>query len=279
MSTRTTAPTQRHVAFAIAAHADDIEFMMGGTLALLAQRGWETHYMTIANGSAGTNTYSPADIVRIRQAEAQAGAKLLGATWHPSLVDDIGIIYSLPLIRQLTAIIRQVQPSIILTQAPDDYMDDHTETSRVTTSAAFNRGMPNFHSLPPRNAYSDDVTIYHSQPHGLHDQLRRLIYPGLYVDITSVYEQKRQALACHKSQSQWLDDSQGFNSLTQEMEEMARMTGKQSGRYASAEGWRRHSHIGFSARDIDPLTHALSDVSFVDDNYEAALVKRSASFH
>ncbi|MEO8269951.1 MAG: PIG-L family deacetylase [Aureliella sp.] len=36
---------------AIAAHPDDIEFVMAGTLLQLSQRGWQVHYFNIANGS------------------------------------------------------------------------------------------------------------------------------------------------------------------------------------------------------------------------------------
>ena len=42
------------VAFAVAAHPDDIEFMMGGTLLLLGKAGYDLHYMNIATGSMGT---------------------------------------------------------------------------------------------------------------------------------------------------------------------------------------------------------------------------------
>ena len=42
--------TQHAIVLAIAAHPDDIEFMMAGTLLLLKQAGCETHYLNIANG-------------------------------------------------------------------------------------------------------------------------------------------------------------------------------------------------------------------------------------
>jgi hypothetical protein len=32
-----------------------------------------------------------------------------------------------------------------------------------------------------------------------------------------------------------------------------------SGRFEFAEGWRRHLHIGLSARDDDPLAQALGE--------------------
>ncbi|NOY59693.1 MAG: PIG-L family deacetylase, partial [Calditrichaeota bacterium] len=56
--------------FAIAAHPDDIEFMMSGTMILLKEAGCELHYMNLANGSCGTTEYDVPEIVRMRTAEA-----------------------------------------------------------------------------------------------------------------------------------------------------------------------------------------------------------------
>ena len=41
-------------AFAVAAHPDDIEFFMAGTLMRLGEAGYELHYMNVADGSCGT---------------------------------------------------------------------------------------------------------------------------------------------------------------------------------------------------------------------------------
>jgi len=260
-------------ALAIAAHPDDIEFMMGGTLALLAERGWDTHYMTLADGYVGSSVHGTQDITQHRALEAQRGAAVLGASRHPCLVGDCEIVYSVDLLRRVTAVVREVRPSVVLTQAPDDYMEDHIWTSHLVASACFNRNMPNFAALPPREAYPDDVTVYHAQPHGLHDLLRRRIFPGIYVDTSTVQERKREALGCHETQNHWLNTTQGFGSLIDEMDEMSRTVGEMSRRYGLAEGWRRHSPLGFSAAPTDPLTAALSDVAFVDDDYETALVQ------
>ena len=58
--------------FAIAAHPDDIEFLMAGTLILMRRAGCEVHYMCIANGSCGTAELGREDIVRIRRAEERS---------------------------------------------------------------------------------------------------------------------------------------------------------------------------------------------------------------
>ena len=151
--------TLRNVALALAAHPDDIEFLMAGTLRLLHAAGWQTHYMTVANGSCGSTTHGPAAIARIRAAEARAGARILGARFHPSLTDDATILYGMPLLRRIASVVRLVRPVVVLAPSPQDYMEDHTETCRLAVTAAFVRGMPNFRTMPARRAIEGDVTV------------------------------------------------------------------------------------------------------------------------
>lgn len=261
------------VAFAVAAHPDDIEFMMGGTLMLLGEAGYEPHYMNIANGSMGTATHSREEIIAMRTEEARHAAEMLGATFHEPLVDDLDIYYDRQLPRQVCSVIREIKPKIMLVQPPRDYMEDHTNACRLAVSAAFFRGMKNFITEPPRNPIADPVTLYHALPYGLHDPLRKRVWPGQYVDVTAVIERKREALACHTSQKEWLDVSQGMDSYLITMEEMSREVGAMSGKFEYAEGWRRHLHLGFCAPEDDPLTEALGDKVLVSQAYEDALEK------
>src|SRR4051794_38508101 len=111
---------------AIGAHPDDIEFLMAGTLLLLKDAGFETHYMNLASGSLGSLVHGPAKLRAIRRREGQAGARVLGATFHPSLVDDLEIFYDDKTLRRLAAVYREVAPAILLLPSPQDYMEDHT---------------------------------------------------------------------------------------------------------------------------------------------------------
>ena len=105
-------------------------------------------------------------------------AALLGAQYHESHVDDLEVVYSVPLLRAITAVMRVVQPTIVLTHSPQDYMEDHTNVSRLAVTAAFARGIPNFVSRPRREAWGGACTVYHAMPHGLIDQLRRRVTAG-----------------------------------------------------------------------------------------------------
>src|SRR5438477_4056810 len=244
-------------AIAIGAHPDDIEFYMAGTLLLLKQAGWQVHYLNVASGNCGSVNWKPARTRAVRRREAQQAAKILGARWHGSMCDDLEILYEIGLLRLLAGVIREVKPAVLLTHAPQDYMEDHTNTCRLAVTAAFARGMPNFRTIPSRSRIENDVTLYHAMPHGLRDDLRRRVVPEIFVNTTSVHETKRIALGCHRSQREWLDISQGMGSYLRAMDGMSLALGRMSGRFRHAEGWRRHSHLGFCGEDADPLRVAL----------------------
>jgi N-acetylglucosamine malate deacetylase 1 len=263
-------------AIAIFAHPDDIEFVAAGTLLLLARAGWEIHYMNLSRGDCGSVQFDRETTALKRLEEGKAAASILGAQFHGPIANDLEIIYRPELIRKVAAAIRKAKASIVLTHSPSDYMEDHMNTSRLAVTAAFTHGMPNFVSDPREDTYDGDVTVYHALPHGLRDPLRRRVDAGLYVNTASVHEVKRNALAAHESQKHWLDVSQGMDSYLVSMDESSKEVGKLSGHYEHAEGWRRHLHLGFSARDIDPLAEALADHSWINAEYEAALDQGSA---
>jgi len=244
-------------AFAVAAHPDDIEFMMAGTLLLLGEAGYGLHYMNVANGSCGSMTMDAAETVRVRAGEARAAAQSLGATWHAPLVDDIQIYYTPELVARLCAIVREVNPTILLLPSPQDYMEDHMNAARLMVTAAFCRNMPNFPTDPPTPPVTGEMAVYHALPYGLKGPLAEPIRPDFVVDVSAVIGPKRAALACHKSQKEWLDRSQGIDSYLKTMEEMTAAVGRMSGRFAFGEGWRRRSHLGFGGEAFDPLREAL----------------------
>jgi len=249
-------------AFAVAAHPDDIEFLMAGTLIRLAEAGYELHYLTIANGSCGTSTLPAEEIIRIRRAEAIAAAESIGAVFHEPLVADLEIFYEPHLLARVAAVMREVAPEILLVQSPSDYMEDHQNAARLAVTAAFVRGMPNVMTDPPREPAAGDVAVYHAQPHGNRDPLRRPVRPDLFVDVTDVLARKRAMLACHESQRAWLDETQGMDSYLSAMEGFSREVGEMSGQFAYAEGWRRRLHLGYGPEDWDPLADALGEHVF-----------------
>jgi LmbE family N-acetylglucosaminyl deacetylase len=260
-----------HAVLAIFAHPDDIEFVAAGTLLQLAARGWELHYFNLCSGNCGSLEMDALTTAQTRRREAQKAAEILGARFHPPIADDLELFYDPDTLRKVAAVVRDTQPSVVLTHSPEDYMEDHMNASRLAVSAAFVRGVPNFPTTPSRPPCDRDVTVYHAMPHGLRDPLRQRIRAGLYVNTTPVQDRKREALAAHHSQKNWLDRTQGMNSYLASMDETSHSVGALSGRFNHAEGWRRHLHLGLSAREVDPLADALGPDCILDEAYENRL--------
>ncbi len=244
-------------ALAIAAHPDDIEFVMAGTLLLLKEAGWDIHCLNVTDGNMGSTVMNAAQTARVRSKEAQASAKLMRAKWHAPFCPDLGVFYTEKNIRRVCAVVREAKPTVILTHALADYMEDHMITARLTVSGAFARGIPNYRSTPKRPPTLEPCVIYHAMPHGQCTPTRVPVTPEICVDTTSVHTAKREALACHQSQKQWLDETQGMDSYLVTMDTFSRRLGKQTRKFTHAEGWTRHLHFGFGAEEDDPLRDVL----------------------
>ncbi len=232
---------------------------MAGTLLLLKDAGCEIHTINVANGSVGSTEIPPPQLIQTRRREAEDSARLLGSVLHPSLVNDMEVFYTQDLIRRITALVRQVKPDLCFTQSLEDYMEDHMNTARVAVTGIFCRNIPFFPSIPEAPAVFEDVTLYHATPHILTDMMRRPIVPELYVDIGGVMDRKERLLGCHRSQKEWLDKSQGFDSYLRTMRDLSVKVGRMSGRFEFAEGWRRHSNVGFSREEANPLADVLKE--------------------
>jgi LmbE family N-acetylglucosaminyl deacetylase len=246
------------VALAVFAHPDDMEMVAAGTLLRLQRVGYEIHCLAVANGSCGSSVLGPEETAKGRRAEAQEACRLVGFTRHESLVNDIEVFYERAILASVAAVVRRVAPDVLLTHSPSDYMADHENTSRIAVTAAFCRGMRNMPTDPPTPPVDRPVTVYHAQPYGNRDPLGAAVRPTHFVDVgNEVLERKTAMLACHRSQQDWLDESQGLTSYLDTMRGLVREVGEWSGRFEHAEGWRRRLTLGFCAPDADPLAKAL----------------------
>ena len=72
--------TARPAAIAIAAHPDDIEYVMAGTLLLLKEAGWDIHYFNLSSGNCGSLEMTPEETARVRRLEASQAVQIFGET-------------------------------------------------------------------------------------------------------------------------------------------------------------------------------------------------------
>jgi LmbE family N-acetylglucosaminyl deacetylase len=110
-----------NVALAVGAHPDDIEFGCGGTLAKWAAAGCRVHLAVLTDGSKGTwdPEQDESELVRIRQEEQRAAARVLGATDVTFFGHRDGELQNgEPERRQVVELIRSLQPDVLLGHDP-----------------------------------------------------------------------------------------------------------------------------------------------------------------
>lgn len=109
-------------ALAIGAHADDVEFGCGATLAKWAAAGCEVHHLICTDGSKGSwdPGADPAELVATRQDEQRAAAKALGATGEVAFLGAVDgeLEATLELRRDVAAWIRRRRPDVVLAHDP-----------------------------------------------------------------------------------------------------------------------------------------------------------------
>lgn len=252
---------------AIAAHPDDIEFHMTGTLILLKRIGYELHYFNVSSGNCGSSVYDSDETARLRLDEAMAAAKVIGSKFHPPICNDFDIFYERRVLKQITNIVRKIKPTIVLTHSPVDYMEDHINTCRLAVTATFIREARNYKTDEPALS-NTNCAMYHALPHGLVSPLREEIQPEIFIDTSSIQSIKRDALQLHRTQHEWLKETQSMNSIIESMDSSSKTVGEMSGIFTYAEGWRRRLHLGFSGPGFDPLKE-LGEYYFFNKNYIA----------
>jgi len=247
---------------ALCAHPDDAEFRCGGTLLLLAKRGWRVHIATAGAGDCGTAEESPNAISQRRRKEAQDAAAKLGGTFHCLEGNDLRIFDNDELRAAAVALMRAVDPDCVITHYPIDYMPDHDATSAIARAVVFTAAMPNYTvgpavSLPPTR--KGVVPLYYfNGPLGMVDWFGNPTPRAhFYVDIASVEEEKAELLACHVSQREWLRRHHGVDQYINEMRHWDEQIGAAIG-VAYAEGFFCHRGHGFSQAPL--IQEALVDL-------------------
>jgi len=234
---------------AFGCHPDDVEFSCAGTLALLAGKGFEIHIATMTGGEMGSTTLSPQQIREIRLKECADSAAILGGHYHYAGGYDIEVEYSSEFRRSTTRIVREVDPVIVFTHPPMDYMVDHEETSRLVKNAVFMAAVLNYDCGCPATPIKDIPHLYYWNAFGERDCFGRPLPINCAVDITSTMETKKKMLASHVSQREWLRYISGMDEYILNMVASAERQGELIGAKA-AEGFVRHLGANYPQDNI-----------------------------
>ena len=229
-------------------HPDDVEFQCAGTLALLADKGWEVHIATMTPGDVGSAKLSREEISQIRRAEASKSAAILKGTYHCLECDDMFIMYDRETLLKATELLRKVQPSIVITSSPSDYIVDHETTSTLVRSACMAASIPNIETSGV-SPCGNVPYLYYFDPIQGKDIMGNEIASSIIVDITSTFDIKKEMLCCHESQRNWLFEISKMDDYVIIMEDYARKKGREiNSNYA--EGFRQHLGLNYPNDNI-----------------------------
>lgn len=230
-----------HIA-CIHAHPDDAEILAGGTLALLAGSGHQVTIVSMTAGDCGSGSHSAKEISAIRQREAVAAAKLIGAEYQCAKFRDMAIFNTDESRRRVTELIRKNRPDVILTASPADYHSDHEATSILVRDACFAASAPNYETglKNPAKALHSIRHLYFVDPIGGVDRYGATIHPDFVVNVKTTFKTKKLMFAAHDSQRAWLKRQHGIDDPLQVMERWTRSRGKLAG-IDYGEGFRHYS--------------------------------------
>ncbi|MGZ9222680.1 MAG: PIG-L deacetylase family protein [Anaerolineales bacterium] len=194
-------------AMSIYAHPDDQEFSIGGTLAKWARAGAEIISVIITSGDSGSNDPEKdgshkKELAELREKEQLAANAVLGVKETIFLhYADGELEPTIPLRKDLTRLIRQFKPDVVLGGNPeawfygDEYVNhpDHRAAAQAAATAVFP-------SAGSRLMFTELLEAGY-EPH----EVKRFYVHGTdkvntWVDITDTLDLKIKALLQHVSQ-------------------------------------------------------------------------------
>lgn len=217
---------------AIGAHPDDLELGCAGTLARYAADGHNVTMAVFTKGDMGDMAIRPEELARIRRAETEAAAAVLGARLLWGGVTDELVFPNESQRRIMIDLLRQTDPDVIITHGPNDYHPDHRYVSQLVFDSFFQKGLPHLPGqLQPACRFGQAVIYYMDNLGGID------FLPTEYVDVTEVMEVKHRMLQCHKSQLKAMSEL-AFTDILEMIRTQARFRGFAAG-CQYAEGFRK----------------------------------------
>lgn len=220
----------------VVAHPDDIDFGAAGTIARFTDAGTQVTYCLVTDGDAGgfDREVDNGGMAALRRAEQAAAAKCVGVSDLRFLGYRDGMVeQTLGLRRDITRVIRQVRPDLVITTTPErNYVrispshPDHRAVGGATLDAVY---------PDARNPYAFPELL---ADEGLEAWTVREVWlsggptANHYVDITDRFDRKVNALRAHASQTGHMEDLPGM--LRGWLSANAKAAGLPEGRLAEA---------------------------------------------
>jgi bacillithiol biosynthesis deacetylase BshB1 len=170
---------------AIGTHPDDVELCCGGTLARLVEQGHRVGILHLTRGERGTR-----GTAEERKREAELAANALGVEeLHFLDCGDGALRHSEVEEDSLIAVLRALEPEILLAPPPSDRHPDHIRAHRLVADAAFYSGLARRGEGAPH------------RPGSVFSYMQHFAFePSFIVDVTATWQKKTAALRAYGSQ-------------------------------------------------------------------------------
>ncbi len=179
----------------VAAHPDDAEVQMGGTIAKLTRTGQRALIVDLCDGE-------PADFAPpgIRREQALRAAHILGADRLILDQQDRLIVDNIPTRLSIARLVREHRPKMVFATTDACVHPDHAAVESLVTAGVFYARLKNWDRVPGGEALAG------TEPW----EIERLFFPhckmepawgdfAFAVDVSETYNCKKQALAEYRS--------------------------------------------------------------------------------
>ncbi len=174
-----------------AAHPDDAELAMGGTIAKLTKNDFKVGIIDLTRGELGTR-----GTAETRQKEAFNAAIALKIALRENLgMPDGNIQNSRENLMKVIMAIRKFRPKIIFAPYKNDRHPDHIDASNLIKRAMFSSGLAKiktFDKEVPQNHFRPEKLFYYMQTYTFD--------PSFIIDISETFDQKMKAVQCYSTQ-------------------------------------------------------------------------------
>jgi 4-oxalomesaconate hydratase len=190
----------------VSAHAADFVWRAGGAIALATARGDRVTVLCLTYGERGESAsawragQTLEEIKALRRGEAETAAAVLGAEIEFLDAGDYPLRESDELVDRIVGAYRRVNPSVVLTHPlADPYNQDHPAAAQMALRA---RVLAQAIGYPAPGAPIGAPPVFLFEPH----QSEMCGFkPEVLLDITPVFEAKREAMEAMAAQHHLLE--------------------------------------------------------------------------
>lgn len=173
----------------IAAHPDDAELCVGGTILALKSQGATVGILDLTSGEP-----TPHGSLEIRQRETDAASKILGIDWRGNVgLTNRALTADLDARHLVAGWLRRLRPRYLLSHYWEDAHPDHVAASALVDAARFWAKLSKT-DLPGEPHFPTRIFYYYSMHLRLHPK------PSMVIDVSAHHDAKMQAVAAYHSQ-------------------------------------------------------------------------------